>query len=172
MAAARCFTELKFWQRARKWSADIYRLAEERPFATDQRLVVQVNDSSESVTANMAEGFGRGTQAEFVTFLGYALGSLDETKSHLCAAYDRGYVTKDQFATLFREGTAIRKLTVAFIRSMVLRRGGVKTLGKRVSSTEQVWERYERITGERRPERFRSPEPEETVAVRNDEPPI
>jgi len=39
--------------------------------------------------ANIAEGFGRGTQAEFVTFLGYSLGSLNETQSHLCAAYDR-----------------------------------------------------------------------------------
>src|SRR5215831_13525647 len=44
--------------------------------------VEQVNDSSESVMANIAEGFGRGTQGEFVTFLGYAIGSLNETQSH------------------------------------------------------------------------------------------
>src|SRR5262249_22228475 len=108
MAAARTFTELQFWQRARAWSAEIFRLTKESPFAKDQRLVVQINDSSESVMSNMAEGFGRGTQGEFVTFLGYALGSLDETQSHLCAAYDRGYFDKDQFAKLFSEGTAIR----------------------------------------------------------------
>jgi four helix bundle protein len=53
-----------------------------RPCAKDQRLVVQINDSSESVMSNMAEGFGRGTQEEFITFLGYAIGSLDETQSH------------------------------------------------------------------------------------------
>ena len=85
---ARSFTELLFWQRVRKWSADIFRRTQREPFARDQRLVVQVNDSSESVMSNMAEGFGRGTQGEFVLFLGYALGSLDETQSHLCAAYD------------------------------------------------------------------------------------
>ena len=54
----------------------------------------------------MAEGFGRGTQEEFITFLGYAIGSLDETQSHLIAAYDRAYSTKERYAELFREGTA------------------------------------------------------------------
>ncbi len=68
---------------------------------------MQINDSSESVMSNMAEGFGRGTQAEFITFLGYALGSRDETQSHLCAAYDREYLDKDRLAELFREGTEI-----------------------------------------------------------------
>jgi four helix bundle protein len=90
MSGARSFTELKFWQRARFWSRDIFQFTQKSPFARDQRLVVQINDSSESEMANMAEGFGRGTQEEFITFLGYAIGSLDETQSHLVAAYDRG----------------------------------------------------------------------------------
>ena len=57
------------------------------------------------MTANIAEGFGRGTQGEFVQFLGYSIGSLDETQSHLCTAYDRGYLTKAEFGELFQEGT-------------------------------------------------------------------
>ncbi len=117
----------------------------------------------------MAEGFGRGTQAEFITFLGYALGSLDETQSHLCAAYDREYLDKDRFAELFREGTEIRKLTVAFIRSMVMPRGGVKTLGKRPTWSAQVWEIVERVTGQT-PELYRRAV-QETVPPRDDEPP-
>ncbi len=154
MAAARAFTELLFWQRARKWSADIFERTRQSPFNRDQRLVVQVNDSSESVMSNMAEGFGRGTQAEFITFLGYALGSLDETQSHLCAAYDRGYLDKEEFERLYREGTAIRKITVGFIRSMILPRGGVRTLGMRPNWSNQVWEIYERVTGQPRPAMF------------------
>jgi four helix bundle protein len=120
MGGARSFTELRFWQRARKWSADIFEQTTRPPFARDERLVVQINDSSESVMSNMAEGFGRGTQEEFIKFLGYALGSLDETQSHLCAAYDRKYISKEQFAQFFGEGTEIRQLTVAFIRSMIM----------------------------------------------------
>jgi four helix bundle protein len=106
MAAARSFTELHFWQRARQWSKDIFHLTLQTPFSREQRLVVRINDSSESTMANMAEGFGRGTQEEFITFLGYSLGSLDETQSHLCAAYDRGHITKEQFAKLYDEGIA------------------------------------------------------------------
>jgi len=171
MTAARSFTELQFWQRARQWSADIFRLTQQSPFAQDKRLIVQINDSSGSVMSNMAEGFGRGTQEEFVTFLGYALGSLDETQSHLCAAYDRSYLDKEQFALLYREGTAIRKLTVAFIRAMVVPRGGVRTRGKTPNWSNLVWEIYERTTGKQRPAMFestREPEP----ALRNDEPPV
>lgn len=132
-----------------------------RNFRQDKRLVTQINDSSASVMANIAEGFGRGTQAEFILFLGYAIGSLDETQSHLCAAYDREYLKKDLFAKLFREGTEIRKLTVALIRSMILPRGGVKTLGKRANWSSEVWEIYERLTGKPRPEQFGGPKQSE-----------
>jgi hypothetical protein len=121
---------------------------------------------------NMAEGFGRGTQEEFITFLGYAIGSLDETRSHLCAAYDRGYLSKMEYANLFREGTTIRKLTVAFIRSMIRPRGGVRNLGRTQSWSSQVWEIYERVTGQTRPEMFKTPADENYRSARNDEPPI
>ncbi len=155
MPAARSFTDLQFWQHARQWSKDIFHLTQQQPFAKDERLVRQINDSSESVMSNMAEGFGRGTQEEFITFLGYAIGSLDETESHLCAAYDRQYLDKEIFANLWSEGIAIRKLTVGFIRSMILPRGGVRTLGKPISWSNRTWEIYERVTGKPRPEMFR-----------------
>jgi four helix bundle protein len=123
------------------------------------RLVVQINDFSESVMSNIAEGFGRGTQGEFVTFLGYAIASLNETQSHLCAAYDRKYLSRQQFGTLFQEGTEIRKMTVAFTRSMVLPGSGVKNIQKIKNWNEQVWEVYENLTGKERPEFFRPKPP-------------
>jgi four helix bundle protein len=171
MPAARTFTDLRFWQRARNWSRDIYHLTHQPPFAHDERLVRQINDSSESVMANMAEGFGRGTQDEFITFLGYAIGSLDETQSHLCAAYDRTYVDKDTFGRLWTEGIEIRKLTVAFIRSMILPRGGVRTLGRPKSWSNSTWEIYERVTGQPRPAMFDAAEPEVATVPHNDAPP-
>jgi four helix bundle protein len=118
-------------------------------------LVEQVNDSSESIMANIAEGFGRGTQGEFVVFLGYALGSLNETQAHLCAAYDREYIGRDEFGELFQEGTEIRKMTVGFINSMVMTGSGVKNMYKVKSWSDQVWEIYEQVTGKARPEFFR-----------------
>lgn len=120
--------------------------------------------------SNMAEGFGRATQEEFITFLGYALGSLDETQSHLCAAYDRQYLSKSEFAELYKEGLAIRKLTVGFIRSMILPRGGVRTLAKPKQWSERVWEIYERVTGKPRPDMFVTPQEEEAPSRRDEVP--
>jgi len=162
MAAARTFTELKFWQRAREWSKRIFHLTRQDPFRSDRRLVAQINDSSESVIANIAEGFGRGTQGEFVTFLGYAIGSLNETQSHLCAAHDREYLAKDEFGKLFQEGTEIRKMTVAFLQAMVRPGSGVKHMRKYKNWTDQVWEVYERTTGKQRPELFRASDSQRT----------
>lgn len=171
MPAAHRFTELLFWQKARAWSKVIFEHTKRRPFAKDQRLVVQINDSSESVMSNMAEGFGRSTQEEFITFLGYALGSLDETQSHLCAAYDREYLTKEEFGSLFGQGTEIRKMTVGFIQSMILPRGGVRTRKKAKSWTNQVWEIYERVTGKPRPDLFHEPKYDDDERPRGSSPP-
>jgi four helix bundle protein len=172
MAAARSFTDLLFWQRARQWSKYIFNLTQQLPFSKDERLVRQINDSSESTFANMAEGFGRGTQEEFITFLGYSIGSLDETKSHLCAAYDRAHIDKETFARLCSEGIEIRKMTVAFIRSMILPRGGVRTLGKPPTWSSRVWKIYERVAGQPRPEMFDEPAAENPLPPRNDKPPM
>lgn len=100
--------------------------------------------------SNIAEGFrdpGR-------IHLG-SIGSLNETQSHLTAAYDREYITKECYGELIQEGTEIRKQIVALITSMVKRGLGVKHMRKQGNWREEVWETYERITGEERPGLFR-----------------
>ena len=101
----------------------------------------------------------RTTDRDIVTFLGYSIGSLNETQSHLCAAYDRQYLAKDRFAVLFSDGTEIRKMTISFIQSMVMPGSGVKNIHKIPDWSNQVWEMYERETGKPRPEMFRKKEP-------------
>jgi four helix bundle protein len=174
MAAARVFTDLVLWQKARGWSREIFGQTRLKAFREDQRLVIQINDSSSSVIANIAEGFGRGTQGEFVTFLGYALGSLNETQAHLCTAYDREFIDRDAFARLFKEGTEIRRMIVAFVKAMVLPGSGVKHQKKYVSWTDQVWESYERLTGNKRPPLFETETSRSRAAKTpiNDAPPV
>ena len=122
--------------------------------------------------ANVADGFGRGTQGEFVLFLGYSIGSLNETQSHLCADYDRRYITTDEYAKLLQQGTEIRKIIVGFIGSMVMPKSGVKNVKKYVSWTEQVWENYERITGQKRPALFETNTERPKKKAYDDSPPV
>ena len=85
MAGVSVFTDLRCWQRARVWSKRIFVSTKKNPFAADGRLVVQINDSSESVMSNIAEGFGRGTQGEFITFLGYAIVTPQDVTTNCCS---------------------------------------------------------------------------------------
>ena len=158
MAGVRNFVDLLIWQKSRVWSREIFRRTKNSPFADDRRLVVQINDSSESVMANIAEGFGRGTQGELIQFLGYSIGSLNETQSHLAAAYDREYLLQDDYSQLFKNGTEIRKMTVSFLKSMTKHGSGVKHIRPYRTWSSQVWETYEKLTGEERPEMFREKE--------------
>lgn len=170
MAGVKAFNDLHCWQEARILSREIYQRTKSSPFSTDHRLVVQINDSSESVMSNIAEGFGRGTQGEFVQFLGYAIGSLDETRSHLVAAYDRQYLSKTEYESLFRRGIVVRKMIVKLITSMVMPGSGVKHRRNQKRWTDEVWELYERVTGKPRPELFVTPV-ESRDPPRNDHPP-
>lgn len=155
MPGVRNFTDLRIWKGARQWAKDVYLFTQRDEFKSDRRLVDQINASAASVMANIAEGFGRGTQGEFITFLGYAIGSLNETQSHLTVAYDRGHIPRTSYASLFQSGTALRKQIISFMTSMVRPGSGVKKLRKHKSWTDEVWEMYERHTGQQRPELYR-----------------
>jgi len=57
-------------------------------------LTAQILDSSRSITANIAEGFGRFHHQENIQFTRQSRGSLSETLEHMITAYDDKYITK------------------------------------------------------------------------------
>ncbi|TWT53197.1 hypothetical protein Pla22_08250 [Rubripirellula amarantea] len=170
MSDVKKFTDLMFWQRARGWSKEIFRLIKNEPLASDRRLVIQINDSSESTTAIIAEGVGRGTQGEFIQFLGYSMGSLLETQSHLVAAYGREYIDAETYQQLFNEGVSIRRMINAFMKSMTKHGSGVQHIRPYKSWSSEVWEMYEKFTGEKRAEMFRD-KPDGTTEDETDKEP-
>ena len=70
-------------------------------------------------------------------------------------AYDQEYISRDKYGELFRFGTGLLKQTVAFIVSMVKPGSGVKHMKPQRNFKNEVWEMYERITGNQRPELYR-----------------
>ena len=65
------------------------------PKSEEYHLKAQVLDSNRSVTANIAEGFGRFHHQENIHFCRQSRGSLDETLEHIITSYDKKYITNE-----------------------------------------------------------------------------
>jgi four helix bundle protein len=92
------FEDLNVWQRARELVNLIYELTKEKIFSRDYSLVDQIRRSSISVLSNVAEGFERGSNKEFIQFLYIAKGSCGEVRSQLYVALDQRYISEEDFS--------------------------------------------------------------------------
>jgi four helix bundle protein len=94
------FEDLNVYQRARELTNRIYELTRDGTFARDFGLVDQIRRASVSIMSNIAEGFERGTNAEFVQFLYFAKGSSGEVRAQLSIAFDQKYISTDDYEDL------------------------------------------------------------------------
>jgi four helix bundle protein len=92
MAKAERFEDIKAWQKARELVKSIYRVSATGRFERDFVLRDQIRRAAVSVGANIAEGFERGGDREFLQFLSFSKGSCGEVRAHLYMAADQGYV--------------------------------------------------------------------------------
>src|SRR5689334_15919867 len=91
------FEDLEAWKIAREVTREIYAVAKRGEFARDFGLRDQVCRSSVSIMSNIAEGFERDGNKEFVNFLSIAKGSAGETRSLLYVALDQKYISTSEF---------------------------------------------------------------------------
>ena len=91
------FEELPVWQNARELVNYVYSLTMKDRFSKDFSLVDQIRRASASVMSNIAEGFERGSNAEFIHFLYISKGSAGETRTQLYIALDQEYISKEEF---------------------------------------------------------------------------
>jgi len=91
------FRELTVRQRAHELVLKVFRMTERFPRSDQFGIVAQVRRASSSVTANIAEGFGRGTTREFLRSLQIARGELEETRYFMLLSGDLGRITKEEF---------------------------------------------------------------------------
>ena len=115
MATIKRFEDLECWQEARKFCKLIYDLTKGQDFGKDFRLVAQVKDSVISSMANIAEGFHRNSNKDFMRFLDYSRASVAETISHCYVALDQQYIDEAEMKTAKQQGEIVWKKVNAFI---------------------------------------------------------
>ena len=106
MSAFQQFEDIEAWQKARELTKAIYAMSNDGLFARDFGLRDQIRRASVSIMSNIAEGFGRGGNKEFIQFLSTAKGSASEVQAQLYAALDAGYINQEQFQKLYSETEA------------------------------------------------------------------
>jgi four helix bundle protein len=88
---AQTFRDLDVWQKAHAFVLAVYRLTAEFPKSETYGLASQMRTAAVSIPANIAEGFGKRTQADKARYLNIAQGSLEESRYYLILTQDLNY---------------------------------------------------------------------------------
>lgn len=113
------FEDIEAWQLGRKLTKQVYVLTRNEPFSQDYALRDQIQRASGSIMHNIAEGFDSGSNLEFVRFLGYAKRSCTEIQSQLYVAIDQGYVSTEEFNTMYEMAEAARGKIAGFVKYLL-----------------------------------------------------
>jgi len=111
------FEDIEAWQEARKLVNLIYHaINANEKFQKDFRLVNQLQGAAVSSMANIAEGFTRKSNKEFIQYLFISKSSAAEVQSHLYVALDQGYVTQNDFESIYAQAEKVSKMNSGFIK--------------------------------------------------------
>lgn len=109
------FKDLRVWQQAHKLELLVYSLTMGFPRSELFGLTNQLRRAATSVTANIAEGMGRGTYSDRVRFYYNSRGSIYEVESLVFTAKDLGYMEQGKYDEVSNILCSIRMLLGAFI---------------------------------------------------------
>lgn len=124
------FEELAIYQQSRELAKQVYQITREGEFKYDSRFVQQMRAASGSISDNIAEGFERQGNKEFLQFLYIAKGSCGEFRSQINRAYDAGFISLETYNQMY---TDCRKLGA-----------GILNLIKTIKSFESKGSKYMR----------------------------
>jgi four helix bundle protein len=118
------------WQKAQDFALEICKnIIIKMPEAEKYALTSQLRRSSQSIAANIAEGYGRYYYQEGIRFTYIAKGSLEETYSHLSFALRMSYISKEDFELLKEKIEELRRMTNGFINYLKKSKKGISEPG-------------------------------------------
>jgi four helix bundle protein len=124
----RTFEDLEAWRFSRELTKTVYSLTRQEPINRDFGLVDQIRRAATSAMTNVAEGFERGSNKDFVKFLFISRGSAGEVRSLLYVALDQSYITEEEFNTTYDLCIQTSKIIWGLIKSLRNKSGWVTGL--------------------------------------------
>ena len=113
----RRFEDIEAWQQARKLVQLVYgAIGASDKFQKDFRLANQIQGAAVSSMANIAEGFSRQSNKEFIQYLFISKSSAAEVQSHLYVAFDQEYIKDDDFDKIYSQAEKVSKINSGFIK--------------------------------------------------------
>jgi len=111
------FEDIEAWQEARKLVNLVYdAINANEKFQKDFRLVNQIQGAAVSTMSNIAEGFSRKSNKEFIQFLFISKSSVAEVQSQLYVALDQGYISQEVFTEIYQQAEKVSKMDSGFIK--------------------------------------------------------
>jgi len=103
------FEDLEIWKEARILVDEVYKLSSSEKLKKDFGLNDQIQRSAVFIMNNIAEGFERDSNKEFISFLFFAKGSAGEVRSMLYIMLDLNLITKEKFKKLYNDSVKLIK---------------------------------------------------------------
>jgi four helix bundle protein len=111
------FEDIKTWQEARELVKLVYKaIKTNSEFQRDFRLANQIPAAAVSAMANIAEGFARHSNKEFIQFLFISKGSAAEVQSHLYVALDQNFIRKELFDSIYKSAETVSRMNSNLIK--------------------------------------------------------
>ena len=112
------FRRLQVWSKGHELALAVYRATQSFPREERYGLTSQLRRAAASVGANIAEGCGRGSDADFARCLRIAMGSASEVEYQLLLAYDLDMLEASQHQRLTKQCTEVKRMLSALIRKL------------------------------------------------------
>lgn len=112
------FKELKVWREAFELAKEIYLITTKFPKDEMYGMTSQIRRATVSISNNIAEGCGRNTSKDFISFLYNSMGSCKEVENLLMLAKELKYIGVDDFNLLNDKVDHIGKMLTQFIKSV------------------------------------------------------
>ena len=116
MSTIQKFEDIEAWKLARALINRIYDVTCTSAFSHDYALRDQIRRASISILSNIADGFERDGDREFLQFLFIAKGSCGEVRAQLYLAYDRKYLSEEEFGELTQKALQLSRMIAGLIK--------------------------------------------------------